>query len=168
LGLIHRDLKPANVYVAIRGGEADVAKVLDFGLVKLTRDPGGVELTSDQRVSGTPLYMSPEQAVGDRSLDARSDIYSLGCMLYFVLTGQPPFLASTPFEVMMAQSRDPVVPPSDLRADIPADLEHVVLKRYPSVNALAKALAACAAANDWDSEKSQEWWGAHNSMQASA
>ena len=91
LGLVHRDLKPANIFVSVRGGESDVAKVLDFGLVKLTDDHSGVELTSDQRVSGTPLYMAPEQATGDRSLDARADIYALGCMLYFVLTGQPPF-----------------------------------------------------------------------------
>ena len=83
LGLVHRDLKPANVFVAVRGGESDVAKVLDFGLVKLTQDQGAVELTSDQRVSGTPLYMAPEQATGDRSLDARADIYALGGMMYF-------------------------------------------------------------------------------------
>ena len=62
--------------------------------MKLTSDPSGVELTSDQRVSGTPLYMSPEQAIGDRSLDARADIYALGCMMYFALTGQPPFQAT--------------------------------------------------------------------------
>ncbi len=65
LGLVHRDLKPANVFVAVRGGETDVAKVLDFGLVKLTRDPGAVELSSEMTVSGTPMYMAPEQAVGE-------------------------------------------------------------------------------------------------------
>jgi eukaryotic-like serine/threonine-protein kinase len=170
LGLIHRDLKPANVFVTVRGGEPDVAKVLDFGLVKLTDDPSGAELTSDQRVSGTPLYMAPEQATGDRSLDARADIYALGCMLYFVLTGQPPFRAATGFEVMMAHSRDPVVPPSQVRPDVPADLEQVVLHclakrpdgRYLDVKALGKALAACAAASDWDVEKAQDWWAEFN------
>ena len=166
LGLVHRDLKPANIFVAVRGGESDVAKVLDFGLVKLTNDDSGVELTSEQRVSGTPLYMAPEQATGDRSLDARADIYALGCMLYFVLTGQPPFTGATGFEVMMAHARDPVVPPTQVRAEIPADLEQVVLRclakradgRYPDVKALGRALAACAAATDWDAEKAQEWW----------
>ncbi len=77
LGLVHRDLKPANLFIAVRGGESDVAKVLDFGLVKLTKEAGSVALTGDMQVSGTPLYMAPEQAVGDRALDARADIYAL-------------------------------------------------------------------------------------------
>ena len=115
LGLVHRDLKPANVFVAVRGGESDVAKVLDFGLVKLTRGPGAAELTADMTVSGTPLYMAPEQAMGDRSLDARADIYALGAMMYYALTGQPPFTGESAFAVMMAHARDPVVPPSQLR-----------------------------------------------------
>jgi serine/threonine protein kinase len=166
LGLVHRDLKPANLFVAFRGGETDVAKILDFGLVKPTKDVGAIELTSDHRVSGTPLYMAPEQATADRSLDTRADIYALGAMMYFALTGQPPFNAATPFEVMMAHARDPVVPPSQLRDDVPADLEQVVLRclakkpqdRFPDVRALAKALAACAAAHDWDIEKADLWW----------
>ena len=87
LGLVHRDLKPANIFVAMRGGESDVAKVLDFGLVKLTRDPGAVELSSDMTVSGTPLYMAPEQAVGNRELDSRADIYALGAMMYTAADG---------------------------------------------------------------------------------
>jgi serine/threonine-protein kinase len=166
LGLVHRDLKPANVFVAVRGGEPDIAKVLDFGLVKLTRDFGAAELTSDQSVSGTPLYMAPEQATGDRLLDARADIYALGAMMYFALTGQPPFSAPSAFEVLMAHARDPVVPPSQLRADVPADLAAIVLRclakkpqdRYPDVKSLSKALAACAAAGEWDAEKAEEWW----------
>ena len=97
LGLVHRDLKPANVFVAVRGGESDVAKVLDFGLVKLTKDPAAAELTGDMTVSGTPMYMSPEQAVGDRSLDARADIYALGAMMYYAITGQPPFMGDNAF-----------------------------------------------------------------------
>jgi serine/threonine-protein kinase len=166
LGLVHRDLKPANVYVSVRGGEADFAKILDFGLVKLTRDHGAVELTSDQTVSGTPLYMAPEQARGDRMLDARADIYALGAMMYFALTGKPPFTAPTAFEVLMAHSRDPVIPPSQLRSDIPSDLESVVLHclqkkpqdRYPDVRSLGKALSACGASADWDAQKAEQWW----------
>ncbi|HEX3447057.1 MAG TPA: serine/threonine-protein kinase, partial [Isosphaeraceae bacterium] len=166
IGLVHRDLKPANIYITVRGGEVDFAKILDFGLVKLTKDKGAVALTSDQRVSGTPLYMAPEQVMGDRSLGARADIYALGGMMYFTLTGQPPFKGGSPFEVMMAHARDPVVPPSQLRPEVPADLEQVVLRclakkpddRYPDVKALGKALAACAAATEWDAEKAEEWW----------
>ena len=168
LGLVHRDLKPANIFVAVRGGEADVAKVLDFGLVKLTRDEGAIELSCDQSVSGTPLYMAPEQATAQRSLDARADIYALGAMIYFALTGQPPFSGTSAFEVMMSHARDPAQPPSKLRPDVPADLEQVVLcclakkpdDRYPDVKALGKALAACASAALWDAEKADEWWAA--------
>ncbi len=166
IGLIHRDLKPANIFITIRGGEVDIAKILDFGLVKTTKDKGAVDLTSDQRVSGTPLYMAPEQVMGDRALEARADIYALGAMMYFCLTGQPPFKGSSPFEVMMAHARDPVVPPSQLRPEIPPDLEQVVVRclaktpasRYSDVKALSKALAACAAASEWDAEKAEEWW----------
>jgi eukaryotic-like serine/threonine-protein kinase len=166
LGLVHRDLKPANVFVAVRGGESDVAKVLDFGLVKLTKDPGVAALTSDLTVSGTPLYMAPEQAVGDRSLDARADIYALGAMMYYALTGQPPFTGETAFAIMMAHSRDPVVPPSQVRPGVPADLESVILRclakkadeRYPDVKALGVALANCAAAAGWNAEQADHWW----------
>ena len=168
LGLVHRDLKPANVFVAVRGGESDVSKVLDFGLVKLTRDPGAANLTSDMTVSGTPMFMAPEQTVGDRSLDARADIYALGAVMYHALTGQPPFVGENAFAIMMAHSRDPVVPPSQLNPDVPADLEQVVLRclakkpedRYPSATALGQALAACAAASDWGANRAEAWWAA--------
>ena len=110
--------------------------------------------------------MAPEQATGDRSLDARADIYALGAMIYFALTGQPPFTGTTPFEVLMAHARDPVVPPSQIRAEVPADLEEVVLHclakkpqdRFPDVKALGRALAACSSAALWDAEKADAWW----------
>jgi serine/threonine-protein kinase len=168
MGLVHRDLKPANVFIAVRGGESDVAKVLDFGLVKLTLDPGAVELSSEMTVSGTPMYMAPEQAVADRSLDARADIYALGAMMYFALTGQPPFAGGSPFEVMMAHARDPVVPPSQVRPGLPEDLEQVVLRclakkpgdRFPTARALGDALAACRSAADWGPNRADAWWAA--------
>ncbi len=166
LGLVHRDLKPANVFVAVRGGESDVAKVLDFGLVKLTQDPGAATLTSEMTVSGTPMYMAPEQATGEGVLDARADIYALGAMSYFALTARPPFAGENAFAVMMAHNRDPVVPPSRICPSVPADLEQVVLRclakkpgdRYPSVRALGEALAACASATDWGSKRADAWW----------
>jgi eukaryotic-like serine/threonine-protein kinase len=168
LGLVHRDLKPANVFVAVRGGESDVSKVLDFGLVKLTRDPGAANLTSDMTVSGTPMFMAPEQTVGDRSLDARADIYALGAMMYHALTGRPPFTGENAFEIMMAHSRDPVVPPSQINSSVPADLEQVVLRclakkpedRFPSARALGQALAACDAASEWGANRAEAWWAA--------
>jgi eukaryotic-like serine/threonine-protein kinase len=166
LGLVHRDLKPANIFVAVRGGESDVAKVLDFGLVKRTRDSGAVALTSDRALNGTPTFMSPEQTVGDRAIDARSDIYGLGATMYLVLTGRPPFAGKNPFAVMLAHARDPVVPPSEVCPGMPADLERVVLRclaktpddRYPDVKALARDLSACAAAADWDADNADRWW----------
>ncbi len=166
LGLVHRDLKPANVFIAVRGGESDVTKVLDFGLVKLTRESGAAELTSDTMVSGTPLYMAPEQALGDRSLDSRADIYALGAMMYYALTGQPPFQGESAIAVMIAHSRDPVVPPSKINPDVPEDLERVVLRclakkrdeRFPDVKALARALSACSAAALWDADQADRWW----------
>jgi serine/threonine-protein kinase len=165
LGMVHRDLKPANVFVAVRGGESDVAKVLDFGLVKLTGD-GAEALTTDMMVSGTPLYMSPEQATGEGVLDARADLYALGAVMYCALTGQPPFGGGSPFAVMMAHARDPVTPPRAVRPEVPADLEQVVLRclfkrpedRYPTAKALGEALAACSCASEWGPNRAQAWW----------
>jgi eukaryotic-like serine/threonine-protein kinase len=165
LGLVHRDLKPANVFVATRGGEFDVVKVLDFGLVKV-QDASAPALTSDNSVSGTPLYMAPEQATGARDLDARVDVYALGSVAYFALTGRPPFEGETAFEVMMAHARDPVAPPSKHRPGLPADLEQVVLRclaknrqdRYPSVRALSEPLAACASSAAWGPHRAEAWW----------
>jgi serine/threonine-protein kinase len=166
LGLVHRDLKPGNLFIAVRGGESDVAKVLDFGLVKLTHDPGAAALTSEMTVSGTPMYMAPEQATGEPGLDTRADIYALGAMMYFALTGKPPFTGDSAFAVMMAHARDPVVPPSQRRSEVPADLEQVVLRclakkpedRYHTVKALEEALAACACATEWNATQADSWW----------
>jgi len=165
-GLVHRDLKPANILVAILGGKCDFAKVLDFGLVKLTATPGAPQLTADYTVSGTPQYMSPEQATATAGVDGRADIYSLGAILHFMLTGRPPFEGANPTELMIAHARDPVVPPSHHRPEIPADLEAVVLRclakkpddRYPDARALAAALAGCASAGEWNDEKADQWW----------
>jgi serine/threonine-protein kinase len=166
LGFVHRDLKPANLFLAVRGGEYDFVKILDFGLVKLTRDDGSPELTQDRTVSGTPMFMSPEQATGSRTLDARSDIYALGAIAYYALTGRAPFEGPTAMDVMVGHARDPVAPPSQYRPDLPADLEAVVLRclekrpqdRYPNVRALARALAECRCADGWGDGRAEAWW----------
>jgi serine/threonine-protein kinase len=171
-GLVHRDLKPANILVAILGGKCDVAKVLDFGLVKLTATPNAPQLTADYTVSGTPQYMSPEQATASE-LDGRADIYSLGAILYFMLTGRPPFEGTNPTELMIAHARDPVVPPSQLRGDLPDDLEQVVLRclskkrddRFADTRALSAALGSCTCAGDWGDAQAEAWWVEQASLQ---
>lgn len=165
-GLIHRDLKPANLFVSERGGLCDYVKVLDFGLVKLAADPQAVQLTADQVISGTPLYMPPEQAVGDRGLDGRTDLYALGAIAYHMLTGRPPFEDNSPVAVMIAHASQEVTPPSQHFPEIPQDLEQVVLRclakkpadRYDDVLALEQALTGCAAATQWDAQQAALWW----------
>jgi serine/threonine-protein kinase len=165
-GLIHRDLKPGNLYISERGGLCDFVKVLDFGLVKRIQEPSAARLTADHVVSGTPHYMAPEQALGARELDARSDLYALGAIAYHMLCGQPPFPGDNPMAVMIAHAHEKLPPLSAHRADIPDDLQQVVLRclakspadRYADAKELEQALANCAAANAWDTQKAAVWW----------
>ena len=110
-GLIHRDIKPSNIFAARRGGVSDVAKLLDFGLVLPMVKDHGPDPSGDPQLLGTPLFMSPEQVLGGRELDERSDIYSLGTVAYYLLTGSPPFRSGGGLEVMIAHAREPVLPP---------------------------------------------------------
>jgi serine/threonine-protein kinase len=166
LGLVHRDLKPANVFLAMRGGEADVVKVLDFGLVKLTQDPAASQLTADMTVSGTPHFMSPEQATASRELDTRSDIYAIGAIGYLMVTGEPPFDGENAMDIMIKHARDPVVPPSQRGFEIPSDLETVLLHclekkpsdRFASVKEVMRALDACVSAGKWTMNRAEAWW----------
>ena len=167
LGLVHRDIKPANIMICSRGGVSDLAKLLDFGLVRHVGPRGRDALvTSPGMLAGTPAYMSPEQAGGEADLDARSDIYSLGAVAYYLVTGQPPFVRDTSMRVLIAHLRETPHPPSLLRPGVPADLEGVILRclakapgdRYDDVPQLDRALAACAAANQWNDRDADEWW----------
>ncbi len=164
-GLIHRDIKPSNIFAARRGGQDDVAKLLDFGLVRPLLSIGSADLSAAGPV-GTPAFMSPEQAMGESEVDARSDIYSLGAVAYYLLSGQPPFRERTGIATLIAQVRDPVVPLSELRAGVPADLERVVLwclakepvERPANIDVLEQALSHCACAADWDKRRASAWW----------
>jgi serine/threonine protein kinase len=166
IGLIHRDVKPGNLFAAYRGGQYDVVKLLDFGLVKPAAETRSARLTREGAISGTPLFMSPEQARGLGDVDARSDIYSLGAVAYSLLTGRPPFVRSSALDVMIAHARDEVVPPSQLESDVPADLEQVILRclakereeRFQDTGSLEQALADCAAADQWTQSDAAQWW----------
>ncbi len=166
-GLIHRDIKPANIFAAERGGVYDVVKLLDFGLVR--EESGAAEdlqLTQAGTFSGSPLYMCPEQKRSYHNLDARSDIYSLGAVAYFLVTGRPPFVGDNIYDIIAAHARDPVTPASQLNPAVPEDLELVInhclakmpANRFQDVDALEKALAACECADKWTEEKAAAWW----------
>ena len=114
MGLIHRDIKPANIFAAQRGRHYDVAKLLDFGLAKpvATLDEESEQLTQAGSITGSPLYLSPEQAMGEVEPDARSDLYSLGAVGYFMLTGRPPFTYDKPMRLLIAHAREIPASPS--------------------------------------------------------
>ncbi|MAT71670.1 MAG: serine/threonine protein kinase [Planctomycetaceae bacterium] len=165
-GLIHRDIKPANIYCAYRGGLFDVAKVLDFGLAKPATDASDSNLTQEGSITGSPLYMSPEQATGSDAVDARSDIYSLGAVMYFMATGQPPFDDSSPLKVLIAHASEDPEPPRLLRPDIPEELEQAILRclekrpedRYQDVSQLRDALDRVITDDSWTSSIASDWW----------
>ncbi len=158
LGIIHRDVKPDNLFVTTAGGERDFVKVLDFGVAKLAAAPETGELTVEGRLIGTPAYVSPEVAMGE-SADMRSDVYSLGTVIYYLITGTQPFPAANVAAQLTAQiNQEPQPPSARLGRPIPADLEKVVLRclvkdpagRYDSAAALVQALAACDDAGTWE------------------
>ena len=145
LGIIHRDLKPANVFLANRPDGTSLAKVLDFGISKL---PFGETVTGPEVKMGSPLYMSPEQIESARDVDARSDVWSLGVVLYELLTGKPPFVGDSMLQLSVTIREKEPTPLGELAPDVPEPLAEVVAKclakrpadRWPSVAALAVAL----------------------------
>src|SRR3989441_1036539 len=142
--VVHRDIKPENVLLS--GGEAVVA---DFGIARAITAAGGDKLTTTGVAVGTPTYMSPEQAAGEAQLDGRSDVYSLGCVLYEMLAGHPPFLGASAQEILARHTLDPVPPIRTIRPELPQAVEHAVRKalakspadRFPGPAAFSEALA---------------------------
>jgi len=164
LGLVHRDIKPSNIMLGCFGGRADAVKLLDFGLVGIT---SGAEtrMTRTDVFLGTPAYMSPEQASG-ADAGPKSDLYSLGAVAYFLLTGRDPFVADHPLKLIHAHLSQHVEPPSSHGARIPADLESVILRllskapddRFSSATEVDAALAHVAATDEWDDTDALDWW----------
>jgi serine/threonine-protein kinase len=164
-GLIHRDVKPANILLCERGGRFDVAKVVDFGLVKSVAggDPG---VTLENMAPGTPHYMAPEALQSPDRIDARSDVYSLGATAYFLLTGQPVFEGGLA-EVLARLLKDaPAAPSVRLGRSLPAGLDALILAalakkpedRPETVEAFANALSLAADGDAWTAAKAEGWW----------
>jgi serine/threonine-protein kinase len=171
-GLIHRDVKPKNIFACRMGLNYDFIKVLDFGLVKSSSGADGVQsqLTIDGTTTGTPAYMSPEMALRDRAVDARTDIYSLGCVAYWLLTGQLVFEESAPLALLVAHIQTQPVPPSQrTELEISRDLDQVVLsclekdsaRRPQTVQELARLLSSCRLKEAWTSGRAENWWRTH-------
>ena len=169
IGLIHRDIKPANIFLAWQGSEADYPKVLDFGLVKDIEAKEG-ELTADQTVMGTPLYMAPEIVTGTSEVDGRGDIYALGAVAYYLLTGNHVFEGKTTVEVLSHHIHSAPVPPSERVGGVPDDLEAVVLQclakdpmdRPATADVVLQRVMACAAFGQWTRHDAREWWRRHS------
>jgi serine/threonine-protein kinase len=169
--LIHRDIKPANLHVSRLGTWCDFIKVLDFGLVKsedgVNDDTG---LSMEGQLTGTPAYLSPEMALGEETIDARSDIYALGCVAYWMLTGNLVFDEKSPVSMAVAHaSAEPSPPSQHTELDVPEELDGIVLKclakdprdRFQTVRELRDALATCPTVGSWDRQRAERWWSGH-------
>jgi hypothetical protein len=170
-GLIHRDIKPANIVVGRRGEIADFVKVLDFGLVREVRADARPE---GEQMVGTPLYMSPEAIEHPGAVDTGTDLYSLGVVAYFLVTGREPFHG--PLVQVLLDHVNTAPPPPSALAPVPADLEAVILSclakspadRPRDAMALAHRLDACAAATAWGEAEAEAWWAAMPAVAAPA
>ncbi|HEY0991755.1 MAG TPA: serine/threonine-protein kinase [Kofleriaceae bacterium] len=171
-GLIHRDIKPANIFVSHVASEGDFAKVLDFGLVRVHAERRGIDqlkLTAEGATSGTPAFMAPE-IVLDQPYDHRVDLYAVGCVAYWLLTGKLVFEGGSPVKVMLDHAQAPPPPPhTRTELAIPPELEQVVMDclektrelRPASAAELARRLAECPTPQAWSCERAERWWHTH-------
>jgi serine/threonine protein kinase len=169
LGIVHRDIKPANIYASRLGLEHDFVKVLDFGLAKF----GHAQLTALTMTgitSGTPAFMAPEMALGKKNIDGRADIYGLGCVAYWLLTGQLVFEAENPMAMMFNHVNTPPVPPSKrTEIEIPPALEHLILdclekspeRRPQTIRTVGRRLAGIQVEQPWTRDRAERWWQMH-------
>lgn len=167
---VHRDVKPANVFVCRYGTRLDHVKVLDFGLVKMAGSDGDPTLTAQgAHVPGTPAFMAPETVTRGVS-DARSDLYAVGGLAYWLLTGTLPFEGTTPMEVLAAHVHQEPDPPSRrTELEVPGDLEAIVLaclakdpdRRPASARELRRRLRGCGCAGTWEETEATGWWERH-------
>jgi len=170
LGLVHRDIKPANLMLNRRGGVADFVKVLDFGLVKAMDDKKQADLSSANSLTGTPLYMAPESIQAPNTVDLRSDLYAVGAVGYFLLTGHPVFEAAGLVELCHMHVEAIPVPVSQrLGKPVSPELEHALLacleksrtKRPATARELSQLLARCPTTGTWTADDADSWWSRH-------
>jgi serine/threonine-protein kinase len=168
--IVHRDIKPSNIYLTHRGGLYDFVKVLDFGLAKQLEVQESVALTKTGVAVGTPRYISPEAIKGAENIDGRSDLYCLGAVAYWMITGRPVFDSSSSVELMIDHMRAIPSPPSQVtELSIPRDLEIIVMQclskdpndRFQTAEEMELALRAIHFDEPWTQQKAREWWDLH-------
>ncbi len=176
VGLVHRDVKPANIVLNQRGGLCDVVKVLDFGLVKAIDAQEQSALTVAGSIIGTPLYMAPEGVEDAEAVDARSYLYSVGAVGYFLVTARPLFEGKSIIEICHHQVSSIPVPPSErLGREVPRDLEEILLRclekdpagRFQTARDLEKSLARAKYANAWSESDARAWWDSYTPTKVS-
>ena len=170
-GMVHRDIKPSNIHTCRLGMNVDFVKVLDFGLVKTGATARGETLlTAPDVTTGTPAYMAPEMALGETNVDHRADIYALGCVGYWLLTGRLVFEADTPVKMMLQHIQSAPEPPSRFsEIEIPRELDEILLAclakspadRPADTMDLSRRLARIACHDPWTKERAEAWWDAH-------
>jgi serine/threonine-protein kinase len=169
-GLIHRDVKPANIFACRYGIDSDFAKLLDFGLVKNPVADANRAVTMTGVIAGTPGYMSPEMGLGSADVDWRSDIYALGCVAYWLVTGHRVFEEGTPIQILMDHVQKKPDPPSKrVEGGLSPELDRIILSclekdpnnRPQSARELAASLRAVSLKESWTDEKAQRWWLSH-------
>jgi serine/threonine-protein kinase len=173
-GLVHRDIKPANIFVCRYGGEYDFVKVLDFGIVKVTHAASFDTLVTQANVlRGTPAFIAPEQVLSSGEIDSRADIYSVGCVAYWLLTGDLVFRGDTAMAVMMHHAHTPPVPVSQRsELPIPPELDRLILaclekdpaRRPQSAKELSRRLAEVPRSTAWTEELAEMWWSRHEPL----
>jgi serine/threonine-protein kinase len=178
-GLVHRDIKPANVVVSRAGATFDFAKVLDFGLVKLdsARKAEDIKLSTDGSTSGTPAFMAPEVILGVADTDHRVDLYALGCVAYWLLTGKLVFEGKSVVETMFHHAHTPAPRPSTrTELVIPAALEDLIMeclekdpaRRPAGAELVSTRLDDVPLESPWTTERAERWWGMHRPLPVDA